>query len=97
MSDKIKLAEELARKAGEIRANTFDDEGELKARIYEGLAYELLKAAKADPSTIARILSMAGERREYRGDLVASKIIPTEDKHGLSVGGYDGENDRWYV
>ena len=94
MSDKIKLAEKFAKKAGEIRSNTYDDEGELKARIYEGLAYELLKAAKADPSTVARILSLCGERREYKGDLAASKIIP-EDK--LSVGGYDGENDRWYV
>ena len=95
MSDKIKLAEMFAKKAGELRANTYDDEGELKARIYEGLAFELLKAAKADPSTVARILSLCGERREYKGDLAASKIIPTEDK--LSVGGYDGENDRWYV
>lgn len=95
--DGIKLAEKFARKAGEIRANTNSDEGELKARIYEGLSLELLKESGADAETVRKILSLAGNRREYK-NVSASKLkFEEEGKDRLTVGGYDSETGKWVI
>lgn len=88
MDARIELAEQLAEKAGRLRKESFDDWSELRARILEDTALELLKQAEADPQTVKQILSLAGERKPYS---FASK----KPRDSLTVGGF--VNGAWEV